>query len=261
MKMVFLFFITIVGACFGSFLCCQARRFHYNSNHKRKLKNPNSICMKCGKKIKWYDNIPVLSWLLLRGKCRYCHHRIGATEILSELSGAICFLLLSINFDPFTQNIYSILIYVATLLLSLLFLFLAIYDGLYGELPTFCLLLSIVCSVIIAILKVFEKSPEASFDHNFFINTFLSLSILGGLYLILYLVSKGRWVGDGDWLFAAAIGIALGHPILALLALFISNSLPLIKTNPKAKIFFGPFLLIAFIIVNSFSQFFFSFML
>ena len=90
----------------------------------------------------------------------------------------------------------------------------------------------------------------------------LSILILGGIYLALYLFSKGKWVGDGDWLLGTAIGIALFDPWLSLLVLFLSNFFatlvmyPITKTKKIKKVHFGPFLVIAFIIVYTFSGFF-----
>ncbi len=95
------------------------------------------------------------------------------------------------------------------------------------------------------------------------LNVLYSVLILGGTYLVLYLISKGKWVGDGDWLLGTAIGLALGHPWLAVNALFIANltaclvMAPIVKKTHHKKIYFGPFMVVAFIIVYSFADFFF----
>ena len=79
-------------------------------------------------------------------------------------------------------------------------------------------------------------------------------AILGGLYLVLYLVSKGKWVGDGDWLLALAIGLVLGSPWLAVVALFLANfsatviMYPSIKKKDSHRFHFGPFLVFAFVV-------------
>ena len=84
----------ILGACFGSFLCCQARRLRLKEGKKPKSKKlpARSICLSCGYQLKWYDNLPIFSWLLLRGKCRKCRQKIGILEVLSELGLALAFL-------------------------------------------------------------------------------------------------------------------------------------------------------------------------
>ena len=267
MEITFRIFLFLVGACIGSFLCCQARRLRYNLSHKRKLSATRSICLHCKKPLKWYDNLPVISWLFLKGKCRYCHHKIGFAELLAELGTAISFSLLSLTTNLIGATPLEWSIFISVLVLTSFLIFLAIYDGLYGDLPSFFLYISIACGFVTASLKIWLALSTSPFKSDLIINPLLSVLILGGLYLLLYLLSKGRWVGDGDWLLATAIGLVLGHPLLALIALFLANlsaclvMLPATKGNAKAKIHFGPFLVLAFIITYSFSPIFVSLML
>lgn len=267
MEIVFRILLFVVGACIGSFLCCQARRLYHNTTHKTKLKSKRSICLHCKKPLKWHDNLPVFSWLVLKGKCRHCHRKIGLAEFLSELGTAVAFLLLSVTINPLTASPLAWTIFITVLLFASILIFLAIYDGLYGELPTACLIIAIIFSIIILSLQIWVTLSTAPFNYTLITIPLLSVLILGGLYLLLYLISKGKWVGDGDWLLATAIAIVLAHPFLALVTLFLSNfiacliTLPLVKGNHKAKIHFGPFLVIAFVITYSFSQFLITFML
>ena len=261
MEIIFRILIFIIGACIGSFLCCQARRLHYNLSHKKKLREKRSICLRCKKRLKWYDNIPIISWLFLKGKCRHCHRKIGITEFLAELGTATAFLLLSFSVDLLVHSPLEWAVFVATIVFASVLIFLAIYDGLYGELPTVFLILSIICAVVVFSLQTSVTLSNAHFTMSLIVNPLLSLLILGGLYLVLYLISKGKWVGDGDWMLATAIAIVLSHPFLALVTLFVANftaclvMLPIAKGNPKAKIHFGPFLVIGFIIVYSLSSY------
>lgn len=268
MQILFLILMFVLGAIFGSFLCCQARRLHTKDKGK-KLKKTRSVCMNCGKKLKWHDNIPIISWLFLGGKCRYCHKKIGYAEIFSELGFATAFLslgtyFLTINGSPIAPDLLANfptidamkwVIFVTVLLLILSLAFLAIYDGLYGELPTFILVVAAIIAIVLAIL---EAWPE------FNAMPILSALLFGGIYLVLYLVSKGQWVGDGDWILAAIIGLALGHPWLSMVALFIANlsaciiMFPTYKKKGNHQIYFGPFLVFAFIVTYVFSDFFIS---
>ena len=81
-----------------------------------------------------------------------------------------------------------------------------------------------------------------------------AIFILGGVYLLLHLVSKGKWVGDGDWILGAIIAAVLGTPWLALVALFIANfsacliMYPIVRKQKSHTIYFGPFLVFAFIL-------------
>lgn len=218
--------------------------------------------MHCRKRLAWYDNIPILSWILLRGKCRECGKEIGVLEIFSEVGVAVAFVMLGTTVDIFTADTLTWASFAVTLLLTLVLAFLAIYDGAYGELPTKYLAISVLLALVavaieqLTILIIFPFTPEVV------LAPVASVLMLGGLYLALYLVSNGRWVGDGDWLLGTAIGLALADPWLALIALFIANFLasivmiPMARKTRRRKIHFGPFMVIAFVITYTFSGFF-----
>lgn len=258
MTAIFYVILFILGACFGSFLCCQARRLHHNTHPKsKKIQSHRSICLHCQHQLKWYDNIPIFSWLILKGKCRKCHKPIGVAELLSELGTGLAFIALGITFDPFTASILAWVAFIMLLIFTLSVTFLAIYDGLYGELPTRFLIVSNLIAIVVLALQYSVVLTTNSFSLDFVWRPFTSVAILGGLYLVLYLVSKGKWVGDGDWLLATALAIVLAEPWSALIALFLANflaclvMLPVILTAKNTKshqIYFGPFLVIAFVI-------------
>ena len=136
--------------------------------------------------------------------------------------------------------------------------FLAIYDGICGELPTKHLFIAIILAAVILSLTHASIIITSGFSSELIYQPLLSVLILGGLYLVLYLVSHGKWVGDGDWLLGTAIGIALGNPWLALIALFLANLLACLVALPRLKktkkIYLGPFLVVAFVITYSFSD-------
>ena len=262
MQILFLALLFIFGACFGSFLCCQVRRLKLRSKKAPKL-GSRSVCLKCGRQLKWYDNIPILSWIFLRGKCRTCKQKIGFAEVLSELGLGLAFLALGTTINIETASFLVWAIFISTLLLTLSLGFLAIYDGLYGELPTTNLTISIVCAIIVLCLKEWLALSISSFTPEIILKPLAAVAILGGLYLVLYLISKGKWVGDGDWILGTALGLALADPWLALITLFIANVLaclvmaPAVKKDKTKKIYFGPFMVIAFIITLTFANFFY----
>ena len=261
MQIGLLVILFVLGTCLGSFLCCQARRLHLKPATK-KSKQPTlgsrSVCLHCRYQLKWYDNVPILSWLFLRGKCRKCHRHIGLAEILSEITLALAFLALGTTIDPATADPLSWSILVVALIFTTVLAFLAIYDGLYGELPTRFLVIAIISAIVSLSLQHAQILITIGFTPELIYQPILSVLILGGLYLTLYLVSKGKWVGDGDWLLAAAIGIALGHPWLALIALFLANLLACLFALPRLKqtkkIYLGPFLVVSFVIVYTLSN-------
>lgn len=281
MQICFLGLLFILGACLGSFLCCQARRLHLRttpkSSTKTKAKSAHlgarSVCLSCGYQLKWYDNLPIISWLILKGKCRQCGHKIGLAEILSELGVGLAFLALGFGaqlngatIELMCTNLTELMIFVGILAFVTLLAFLAIYDGIYGQLPTIFLTFSIICAIIIVILRewaslsvVADFWPSLGYD---LLNLLFAALILGGLYLLLYQVSKGKWVGDGDWLLGLTLALVLGAPWLALITLFFANflaclvMLPVIKKHRDHKIHFGPFMVAAFIITLAFASFF-----
>ncbi len=267
MQTLFLIMLFIIGSAIGSFLCCQARRLRLRTSRSGKGKTAlgsRSICLHCHYQLRWYDNIPLVSWLLLRGKCRKCHANIGIAEPLSELGMGLSLLAIGTTIDIATAPVLSWGIFIVAALFTFVLGFLAIYDGLYGELPTMCLTISIICAILLLTLREWASLSITPFSPENILYPLGSVLVLGGLYLLLYLVSKGKWVGDGDWLLGTAIGLALGSPWLALIALFITNMsacivmIPFLKAHHTKKIYLGPFMVLAFVITFTFADFFTS---
>lgn len=262
MQALFLILLFALGSCLGSYLCCQVRRYHIKSKGKGKKFGSRSVCLDCGYQLKWYDNIPILSWLFLRGECRKCGKKIGLAELLSEFGLGLAFLSLGTTIDPYAASILEWTIFISTLFLTLMLGFLAIYDALYGQLPTTCLTISIICAIITLCLKEWLTLSVSSFSPEIILKPLGAVAILGGLYFVLYIISKGKWVGDGDWLLGTALGLALADPWLALITLFLANVLaclvmtPIVQKHKNKKIHFGPFMVIAFIITLTFADFF-----
>ena len=80
MAIVWLIFVVLIGACVGSFLNVVVWRLPRGQS----IVTPGSHCPKCGKAIKWYDNIPLISWCVLRGKCRFCRTQISVRYLVVE---------------------------------------------------------------------------------------------------------------------------------------------------------------------------------
>lgn len=242
----------ILGAAIGSFLCCAVRRIHLR-DEGTKL-GSRSVCLHCRRRLRWYENIPILSWLFLRGRCKTCHRPIGTFEIFGEITTAVAFLIISTTIDLSTAIAFDWFIFIALFVLTSTLMFLALYDGMYGKLPTVALIVAAIAALLYAVFNVMEQ-------HFVIGPTIASAATLGGLYLALYLISKGKWVGDGDWILAATIGLALGRPFLALIALFVSNFTasvimwPSVHKTKNHKIYFGPFLVLAFLVTLLLSKY------
>lgn len=268
MQVVFYVMMFLMGAAFGSFLCCQAWRLKLSQEKKKNKLGKRSVCLSCHKQLKWYDNIPIISWLMLRGKCRFCKKKIGLSEIVAEVHTGLVFLAFSVVFVEYSflnnavgvENI-SILSWSSFIVfigLSLILIFLAIYDGKWGELPTIFLIVAAIFAIIFWIVVGFLYG----FSMEYIWQSVGALALLAGLYELLYLLSKGKWVGDGDAILCIALALGLGNVWLALFTLFLANTLGCVfylvknagsKNKSSSKmIYFGPFLVTAFFIVMIF---------
>ncbi len=267
LEVMILVMMFILGAVFGSFACCQAWRWRYKVKNKKDL-GQWSVCLHCKKRIKWYDNIPIFSWLILRGKCRNCHKKIGVGDFLSEISMAIAFLMLSWayllpmidNWYVLTQNppflAAQLAIFVLILIMLVVLMVLAVYDARWGELPVVLLILAILFGLIIFVLKmcVVVMSDNGDLGQGM-LSAGIGVLILAGSCFLIYKASKERLMGAGDWLLALALALALADWWLALWTIFLANLLGDVIALPGAiksgntKVHFGPFLVAAFVIV------------
>ncbi len=212
-----------------------------------------SRCLHCGHTLAWYDLLPLVSWTSTGGKCRYCHKPIGVFEPLMEL-GVAAFFVLSYMFWPITLNspyefAHFILWLVAGVLLATLFA----YDTKWYLLPNRIIFPFIGVAAVIALLGVLSKHdiPAA------LLSLCLAVAILSGLYFILWIASKGAWVGFGDVKLGLGLAFLLGQWQLAFLALFAANLIGCLivlpgiitgKVNRGSRIPFGPLLILGTIV-------------
>ena len=209
LECVILAMMFILGAVFGSFACCQAWRWHYKVHSKKDL-GQWSVCLHCHKRIKWYDNIPIISWLVLRGKCRNCGKKIGVGDFLSEVSMAIAFLMLSwayllpmidnwnilVQNPPFLAAQLGIFVLILVMLVALMVL--AVYDARWGELPVVLLILAIVFGLAIFVLKMCVVSMSDDGDlGGGILSAMIGVVILSGTCYLIYKASRERLMGAG----------------------------------------------------------------
>ena len=243
--------LFVLGAATGSFACCQAWRLRLRETGSKKVVDTKrSVCLSCGYKLKWYDNIPVVSWLALGGKCRKCKKKIGWWEILSEIGLGVVFAVFGAFFYA---NFESWLLAGLVMVLLVGFAILFISDARWGVLPVGVLVFCIVCAVLFVVVREWDGfTVERLGDYAG------ALAVLPVLYYLLYRVSGESWVGGGDWLVALPIALVLGDFWLAFFCLFAANllgslvMLPMMKMkkkNMRMRVPFGPFLLGAFMII------------
>jgi prepilin signal peptidase PulO-like enzyme (type II secretory pathway) len=245
-------FTFIFGLCIGSFI----NALVYRLNENLPIGKARSICPKCKKQLRWFDNIPLLSFIFLRGKCHFCHEKISWQYPLVELATGILFLAFPILLFPnnillfgsFTFCLYYFYCLAITAVLVLVF----VYDLKYSIIPDVVMLPAIAVALIAEILLLVSNFSLAN------LSTLLFSAIIGGGWFALqYFLSKGRWCGGGDIRLGILMGLILPWPhILTALALaYVLGalvSLPLLifkKKKMKSEIPFGIFLVPATLVV------------
>jgi prepilin signal peptidase PulO-like enzyme (type II secretory pathway) len=212
------FFLFIFGLIFGSFITALSYRY------PRKISNlgGRSFCDNCKKQIGWRDNIPLLSYILLGGKCRDCKTKISLRYPIIELATGIGFLLIGFHVLPL----------ILFTLLEIIF----IIDLENQVIPDNFIFTGILVSLIIN-----YQSPFTGLLAGFACAIFL---------LLIFLFTKGRGMGLGDVKFAVLGGMIVGLPLspiwlfVAFLTGAIVGTILIIgkKAGLKSKIAFGPFL-------------------
>lgn len=230
-------FCTILGLCVGSFINAWVLRLHAGKSVSR----GRSECPNCHHQLSWQDLIPVLSYVQLRGRCRYCHKPISWQYSIGEITTAIVFGLLAWHFGVSSkQEIVQLVFWlvIATLLIAA-----AIYDARWRLLPDLYLLPALVLSVSLLLINYFY------FGQHQVATNVVGMMTLVGFYLVLYLLSRKRWIGQGDILLAAIMGFLLapGELAVAVFASYMFGAIAglVILKQKKAKdhhIAFGPFL-------------------
>ena len=278
-----------LGAVFGSFAVAQVWRLRAKQLQDEKAsgekidavewkklrslvsvspKNDRSHCLNCGYQLKWYDLIPIISWLSLGGKCRKCRSKIGATEFLAEVSMFALFVIIFLVFSPLSGTGFSLFGLFRLLILFLAFIPLAImfiYDAKWSLLPTK------VIWIFNFLAFIYWITAFANITNGFnlfsIFNIAISMALFPLVYFVLAKISKEEWVGGGDWILAIGLIFLLpNQPIFAMLLLFLSNFVGLFfalfqsilqfkKVKRGIRIPFGPAMILATLILLIFQQF------
>lgn len=266
--------LVLVGLCMGSFAGATTWRLRANEladDKKRgdeydaveytRLKNlvhlktskDRSVCLHCSYRLRWYDLIPLVSWLSLGGKCRKCRKSIGYFEPLMELGVALYFVLSFVFWPGQLVSTLQITHFVIWLIAGVVLAVLFAYDAKWFLLPdkfNYALIgLGLASSVIIAATS---GNPAAIIG-----NIAGSVAILSGMYYVIYLLSRGKWIGFGDIKLGLGLALLLADWRLAFIALFVANLIgcliviPLMavgKLKRDSHIPFGPLLIIGTIV-------------
>jgi leader peptidase (prepilin peptidase)/N-methyltransferase len=236
-----LILIFLFGLIVGSFLNALIHRLHSG----QKIVNDRSRCVSCGHELRVLDLIPLVSFVFLRGRCRYCAKKISWQYPIVELATALSFLLLFVNHESIGDHgLWAKLVFAST------FIVIAVYDFKH-----YLILDKVVFPILIVSLVL-----------NVYFGTWLE-GILGalalsGFFLLQYAISKGRWIGFGDVKLGLLLGLVLGLKLGALslmLAYFLGAivGIGLMLSGRKSlssRLPFGTFLGISAIIVLIYGQ-------
>ncbi len=235
--------IFIIGACLGSFLLVVGKRLPKNED----IIFSRSRCDNCHHILAWHDLVPIFSYVLLKGKCRYCHTKINPVNLLIELSMGLMFLLGYLYFTP------SYLLY-GYLILTCLMIVIFVSDFSYYIILDSPLIVSTLLFIIIKFIYFGLKEVLLSLASGIILFTVMYLIKLIGDKLF-----KKESLGGGDIKLSFVIGFVLGFR-LSLLALILSSFLALpysvasLKLQKNNEVPFGPFLVSSLFIIFLFQD-------
>lgn len=259
MNFITTLYLFIVGLAFGSFVLAMVDRMI----SKRDWVKGRSECESCKKQLKPVDLVPLISWLSTKGKCRYCGVKLSFGYPLTELFVGVIFAA-SFYFWPFELTSFArVLQFVIWLACLVLMSALLVYDLRKFLLPNKFMHPLIGLSAAYALIDILiDYEASALLDKG------LAILVGFGVFLLFWVVSKGKWIGDGDVRFGLVIGLMSSTWVQAWLVLFVASLLGLIYalftvaanskkskvSKMKSKIPFGPMLIVALIIVTLFGQ-------
>lgn len=230
----------LVGLAIGSFLNVVIDRLEIGESVIR----GRSYCPKCRTILRWYDLIPLFSFLILKGRCRYCEGKISWQYPTVEIATALLFLLI-----PNSQFLFFLYYLVITCFLIIIF----VYDLKHYIIPDkviYPAILVVSACLILKSIGVLPAARDGLFLKGGLQEGLLSAFLAAGFFFLLVAISKGQWMGLGDVKLAFLMGLILGWPeiLLALFFSFLSGALvglSLIAAGSKtlkSQIPFGPFL-------------------
>ncbi len=259
MNILIFIFIFLLGNIIGSFLNVVIFRF----NTGRTMATGRSICMTCNRTLRWYELIPVFSFLIQKGKCRRCASKISHQYPLVELLTGLIFAGTALKFLPVLYTSYWSFIFLVVFFVFIfsLLIVISVYDLRHKIIPDQL----IIIFTVFAILSLFVN--HSPFGPVFILPSPTDLMagpIFAIPFVLLWYFSKGKLMGLGDGKLILGIGWFLGisqgvfsliisfwlGTIVSLFLIFLSKK----KMNMKTEIPFAPFLIISLLIT-----FFFSF--
>ena len=258
-------FLAVLGLCLGSFVNAVVWRIREQDlrsqsldlrKKKRKVQDLSilhgrSQCTDCGHQLAPKDLIPVLSWLFLRGRCRYCKKPISPQYPVVELVLAVVFVASYLFWPNDLGQLGQWLLLATWLGSSVGLLALLIYDLKWMLLPNRILYPTFFVALAGRLAYIAFFAPQKVMSYELLV---ISLLVASGIFYLLFYVSQGRWIGFGDVRLGLITGTVLGKPSLSLLMIFIASVLGTLFAMPSllsgrkklvSKLPYGPFLIVA----------------
>lgn len=229
----------VLGAIFGSF----GNVVIYRLPKEESVVKPGSHCYSCQQPVKWFDNIPILSWFILRGKCRNCGAKFSFRYALVEIIMAGLFVL-SYHYVGISWSLVEYLLFIFGLVVC------TFIDLDHMILPDELTLSGIVIGLVGALINPHREFLDALFG------VLMGGGFLWGMAYVYYLLTKQEGMGGGDIKLLAWIGALLGWkaiPFVIMTSAIIGSVVGIIaarkqKAGLKTVIPFGPYLALAAIL-------------
>lgn len=266
--------LVVLGAMLGSYAAAtvwrlRAKQLQYDETHgekvtkkekqeianlqKRSVATDRSVCLHCGRQLAWFDLLPIVSWLALRGKCRTCHKPIGTMELFAEIGMAAAFTLSYALWPYALETAPQQVLFAVWLAIVVLLAIHWMYDAKWQVLLNKITIYLGILSVVYAGLYVYAFSLPLM---DYALQIGLLLLILPGFYTILYIASGRSWIGLGDIYLLIPFALLLPSWEYGILTIFLANfigtlavlpGMVLKKITRTSRVPFGPFLIAGFI--------------
>ena len=225
-------FMFIFGVCVGSFLNVCIYRLPIGESLTKK----NSHCMTCGEEIKRYDLIPIISWCLLRGKCRHCGAKISPRYTVVEFLNGVVWLGTALWFDIIEKPVY--IIFTCLMFSAVIVVFFMDWDT---------QLINTWVVVFIGIMAIGQIALCRAYDQVSITSHIIGAFVVSVPLMIVTLVSHERAMGWGDVFLMIAAGLYLGTQgaLVALAVALVTGSIGGLTQkhfSGSSKFAFGPYL-------------------
>lgn len=260
--------LAIVGLAFGSFINALvwrtrqielraksqelgAKDSELSASRNLSIFTGRSQCPRCGHKLAPKDLVPILSWLFLRGRCRYCGQPISVQYPLVEAATAAVFII-SYSFWP--GGVYGVgdwTLLITWLATSVGLVALFIFDFRWMMLPNHIIYPTLAVSAAGRLIYILSFEPQKA---HAIASWALSVLVASGIFWLIFIVSSGRLIGYGDVRLGLIVGTVLAEPLKSILVIFLASlagslfmlpSLITRKSSLVSKIPYGPFLILA----------------